>query len=279
MRIQKTALAAALGLTVIFSGTSAAKPRANSLISSETLASVGFRPVDTAAVKKMDISGDLTTGSTLEITNIHITDKDNDLLSLDKTVASPDKIKWYLVDNDADTPSGSPAAEGLTFTIPGNAGGKKIKVVYRIVTATGIPDTAHALNTVLLTTTSSGVGGDQAANGTISNKIKSVTIRVNNLSTPTMDENGTTDADTPVTGGTLEAVLACATTTPTADCAVDKYDFQWQIADAATPGTFTDLVNSHAAPDKYTLKGTDQNKIFRINVTPKTTKTISSTGK
>ncbi|ELC7952761.1 hypothetical protein RJR13_004745, partial [Salmonella enterica] len=181
MRIQNTALTVALGLTVILSGTSAATPRANSLISLETIPSVGFRPVDTTAAKKMDISGDLITGSKLDITNIYITDKDGDLISLDKMVASSDKIKWYLVDNDADIPSGSAAAEGLSFTIPGDAGGKKIKVVYRIVTATGTPDTAHALNTVLLTTASSGVGGDQAADGTISNKVKSVTIRVNNL--------------------------------------------------------------------------------------------------
>ncbi|EAA8999472.1 hypothetical protein RS429_004478 [Salmonella enterica] len=276
MRIQNTALTVALGLTVILSGTSAATPRANSLISLETIPSVGFRPVDTTAAKKMDISGDLITGSKLDITNIYITDKDGDLISLDKMVASSDKIKWYLVDNDADIPSGSAAAEGLSFTIPGDAGGKKIKVVYRIVTATGTPDTAHALNTVLLTTASSGVGGDQAADGTISNKVKSVTIRVNNLTVPTVEVNGTANADTPVTGGTLEAVLACATATPAADCSVDKYDFQWQIADAAAPSTFTDITSSHAESNKYTVKGTEQNKLFRVNVTPKTTKKKSS---
>lgn len=36
-----------------------------------------------------------------------------------------DDIKWYLVDNEAADPSGTPAATGTAFTIPADAGGKK----------------------------------------------------------------------------------------------------------------------------------------------------------
>ncbi|MGR2311414.1 two-partner-like secretion system exoprotein ZirU, partial [Salmonella enterica] len=95
-----------------------------------------------------------------------------DPLSLDK-MNNADDIKWYLVDNEAADPSGTPAATGTAFTIPADAGGKKIKIVYRIKTATGTPDSAFLPATVLLTSASSGVSGDSAADGTISNKLRS----------------------------------------------------------------------------------------------------------
>lgn len=78
--------------------------------------------------------------------------------------------------------------------------------------------------TVLLTSASSGVGGDSAADGTISNKLRSVTINVVNESgKPTDELNGTNDANTPVVGGTLEAVLNAATAA--AECEVSNYNF------------------------------------------------------
>lgn len=242
------------------------------MASSATPASVGHRPVATTDAKKIEVTGELTTGSTLQLDNVFFTDKENDPLALNK-MNNADDIKWYLVDNEAADPSGTPAATGRTFTIPADAGGKKIKIVYRIKTETGMPDSAFLPTTVLLTSSTSGVGGDSAADGTISNKLRSVTINVVNESgKPTDELNGTNDANTPVVGGTLEAALECATTAA-AECEVSNYNFTWQMADAATPDTFTDLNNTNAEKHKYIIKGTEQNKIFRVHVTPKTAKT------
>lgn len=241
------------------------------MASSATPASVGHRPVATTNAKKIEVSGELTTGSTLQIADVFIRDEDGDPLSLDK-MNNVDDIKWYLVDNEAADPSGTPAATGTAFTIPADAGGKKIKIVYRIKTATGTPDSAFLPATVLLTSASSGVSGDSAADGTISNKLRSVTINVVNESgKPTDELNGTNDANTPVVGGTLEAVLECAATAA-AECEVSNYNFTWQMADAGTPDKFTDLNNTNAEKHKYIIKGTEQNKLFRAHVTPKTTK-------
>ncbi len=249
-----------------------ANTRANDMASSATPASVGHRPVATTDAKKIEVTGELTTGSTLQLDNVFFTDKENDPLALNK-MNNADDIKWYLVDNEAADPSGTPAATGRTFTIPADAGGKKIKIVYRIKTQTGMPDSAFLPTTVLLTSATSGVGGDSAADGTISNKLRSVTINVVNESgKPTDELNGTNDANTPVVGGTLEAALECATTAA-AECEVSNYNFTWQMADAATPDTFTDLNNTNAEKHKYIIKGTEQNKIFRVHVTPKTAKT------
>ncbi len=74
--------------------------------------------------KKIEVSGELTTGSTLQIADVFIRDEDGDPLSLDK-MNNADDIKWYLVDNEAADPSGTPAATGTAFTIPADAGGKK----------------------------------------------------------------------------------------------------------------------------------------------------------
>ncbi len=239
--------------------------------SSATPASVGHRPVATANAKKLAVSGELMTGSTLQIADIFIGDEDGDVLSLDK-MNNIDDIKWYLVDNEATDPSGTPTATGTAFTIPADAGGKKIKIVYRIKTATGTPDSAFLPTTVLLTSASSGVGGDSATDGTISNKLRSVTIKVvNENNKPTPELNGTNDPNTPVVGGTLEAVLECATTAA-AECEASNYNFTWQMADAATPDQFNELNNTNAEKHKYIIKGTEQNKLFRVHVTPKTTK-------
>ncbi|HCC0887182.1 TPA: hypothetical protein M4K80_000623 [Salmonella enterica] len=270
MYFKRSLLALAICASVV-SVEAVANTRANDMTSSATPASVGHRPTAVKVEKKLVVSGELTTGSALEIKDVAIIDEDGDVLSLDK-MNNADDIKWYLVDNDADAPSGTPAATGTAFTIPADAGGKKIKIVYRIKTATGTPDSAHLPETVLLTTASSGVGGDLAANGTIANKLRSVNINVlNENNKPTLELNGTNDANTPVVGGTLEAVLECATTAA-AECEVGNYNFTWQMADAATPNAFTDLNNTNAEKHKYIIKGTQQNKLFRVHVTPKTTK-------
>ncbi|MGL8048361.1 hypothetical protein NA365_23380, partial [Salmonella sp. NW697] len=57
-----------------------------------------------------------------------------------------------------------------------------------------------------------------------------------------------------------------------AECEVSNYNFTWQMADAGTPDKFTDLNNTNAEKHKYIIKGTEQNKLFRVHVTPKTTK-------
>ncbi|EEA8821039.1 hypothetical protein GMF55_10835 [Salmonella enterica] len=260
MYFKKSLLALAICASVV-SVEAVANTRANDMASSATPASVGHRPVTTTNAKKIEVSGELTTGSTLQIADVFIEDEDGDPLSLDK------------MNNEAADPSGTPAATGTAFTIPADAGGKKIKIVYRIKTATGTPDSAFLPATVLLTSSSSGVGGDSAADGTISNKLRSVTINVVNESgKPTDELNGTNDANTPVVGGTLEAVLECAATAA-AECEVSNYNFTWQMADAGTPNKFTDLNNTNAEKHKYIIKGTEQNKLFRVHVTPKTTKT------
>ncbi|MIG38658.1 hypothetical protein AHW95_11340 [Salmonella enterica subsp. enterica] len=272
MYFKRSLLALAICASVV-SVEAVANTRANDMASSATLASVGHRPVATTNAKKIDVSGELTTGSTLKITDVFIEDQDGDGLSLDK-MNNADDIKWYLVDNEATDPSGAPAATGTTFTIPADAGGKKIKIVYRIKTATGTPDSAFLPATVLLTSASSGVSGDFAADGTISNKLRSVTIKVvNENNKPTPELNGTNDPNTPVVGGTLEAVLECAATAA-AECEVSNYNFIWQVADAATPDTFSELNNTNAEKHKYIIKGIEQNKLFRVHVTPKTTKAM-----
>lgn len=72
------------------------------------------------------MTGELTTGSTLQLDNVFFTDKENDPLALNK-MNNADDIKWYLVDDEAADPSGTPAATGTAFTIPADAGGKKLK--------------------------------------------------------------------------------------------------------------------------------------------------------
>lgn len=124
MYFKSSLLALAICASVI-SVEAVANTRANDMASSATPASVGHRPTPVVkAEKKLAVSGELTTGSTLQITDVFIEDKDGDVLSLDK-MNTADDIKWYLVDNEAADPSGTPAATGTAFTIPADAGGKK----------------------------------------------------------------------------------------------------------------------------------------------------------
>lgn len=121
---------------------------------------------------------------------------------------------------------------------------------------------------IILTLANSGVT-EGGADGTVSAKLAGVTIKVNG--TPTDELNGTTTAGTPIVGSTMVAELAC---TVTSDCAdpETKYNFQWQMDDATTPAGFTDLTDGDATSMTYTVKGDQQNKLFQVVVTPKTTK-------
>lgn len=276
--IKRTLLAVAISATLFSLEVSANNnARANGAISAPTAeASVGHRPVqdnrDSTTAAQVEVTGELTTGATLTLNNVVFTDKERDALDLDKMLASKDKIKWYLVSSDAEVPSGAPAGQGKEFIIPADAAGKKIKVVYRIMTVDGsLPDAAFLPSTVLLNTATSGVTAPGGGNtdGTISAKLAGVTIKVNG--TPTDELNGTTTAGTPIVGSTMVAELTCAVASDCADPET-KYNFQWQMADATTPDVFTDLTDADATSMTYTVKGTQQNKLFQVVVTPKTTK-------
>lgn len=103
------------------------------------------------------------------------------------------------------------------------------------------------------------MSGDSAADGTISNKLRSVTINVVNESgKPTDELNGTNDANTPVVGGTLEVVLNVP---PQRRLSVRSVIITLrQMADAGTPDRFTDLNNTNAEKHKYIIK-----ELSRIN--------------
>lgn len=279
--IKKTLLAVAISATLFSLEVSANNnARANGATSAPTAqVSVGHRPVqdnrDSTTAKQVTVTGKLLTGATLTLTDVAFSDNENDTLDLDKMVASPEKIQWYLVSSDAELPSGAPAGEGKTFTIPGDAAGKKIKLVYRIMTADGsLPDAAFLPSTVLLNTATSGVTDQNGgtSDGTINAKLTGVTIRVNG--TPTDELNGTTKAGTPIVGSTMVAELTCAVASDCADPET-KYTFQWQMADITAPDVFADI-NHVDYPDArsrtYTVKGNQQNKLFQVVVTPKTTK-------
>ncbi|ECN9267022.1 hypothetical protein ZL58_23760 [Salmonella enterica subsp. enterica serovar Typhimurium] len=238
---------------------------ANSVLSEPTPISVGHRPEPTTAVKKVTVTGSLTSGETLTITDIGITDVDGDLLALDRTTKT---AKWFLVDNDTSPLPSKSDGIGASFTIPPSAVGKKIKVEYQIMTAenTTIPDRAKDTTLVLLTTTTSGVTGGQADTGVITGKLTSVSIQVNK--TPTLDENGTDVAGTPIVGSTLTAALTCDASVDPSVCDVSGYDFQWQIAEAGTD-IFTDMTPVGGVPSQHQVQGNQQNKLFRVVVSPK----------
>ncbi|HCM1923241.1 TPA: hypothetical protein N3A35_003975, partial [Salmonella enterica subsp. salamae serovar 16:m,t:e,n,x] len=100
MYFKRSLLALAICASVV-SVEAVANTRANDMASSATPASVGHRPTPVVkAEKKLAVSGELTTGSPLQITDVFIEDEDGDLLSLDK-MNNADDIKWYLVDNEA----------------------------------------------------------------------------------------------------------------------------------------------------------------------------------
>lgn len=105
MYFKRSLLALAICASVV-SVEAVANTRANDMASSATPASVGHRPVATTNAKKIEVSGELTTGSTLQIADVFIRDEDGDPLSLDK-MNNADDIKWYLVDNEAADPSGT----------------------------------------------------------------------------------------------------------------------------------------------------------------------------
>ncbi|HGT6054140.1 TPA: ZirU family protein, partial [Escherichia coli] len=198
--------------------------------------------------------------------DIGMTDVDGDLLAMARTTQS---IKWYVIDNESSPLPVKPDGTGATFTIPAGAIGKKIIVEYHIMTDENStnPNQAKEKNQVLLTTATSGVTGGQADTGVITGKLTSVSIQVNK--TPTIDENGTDVAGTPIVGSILTATLTCDASVEVSACNVSNYDFQWQIAEAGTD-TFVDMTPVGGIPSQHQVQGDQQNKLFRVLVSPKT---------
>ncbi|WP_410705101.1 ZirU family protein [Citrobacter freundii] len=273
MRLKKTLLAISV-LTTLVSMNSMAAPRANSLVSDATVATVGHRPVATTSDKKLTVTGSLLTGETLKITDVAFTDSDaGDETKLDLT-SMTDNIEWFIVENDTSALA-TASGKGLTFTIPGTATGKKIKVRYRILTdkKTTNPYEAMEQTVVLLTTTTSGVEGPGSADGTVAGKLTSVTLKAEG--TPTVELNGTATAGTPIVGKKITAELTCPASVDTKACSPESYNFQWQIADNGS-STWTNITPTGGAAHEHVVQGDQQNKLFRVEVSPKTATPPSS---
>lgn len=250
--------------------------RANGAVSESTLPSVGHRPIAVTTGKSLSVSGKLVTGEKLTIDKIFITDADGDTgddagtageASLSKT-----DVKWYLVKGNAapvlltDTDNND-----KTMTLPADTAGGKIEVAYTVKTLTGVPDVAKEEARVTLTPANSGVTVPPGGNvdGTVSAKLAGVTIEVTNVKTPTPDINGEgVTADTPVVGATLEAKLDCAAES---NCSVGEYNFKWSMADAGTTA-FSEITPVGTEAHKHIIQGNQQNKIFKVEVSPITTK-------
>ncbi|HGT6054099.1 TPA: ZirU family protein [Escherichia coli] len=264
MRIKKLLLT--ISILSLCSTEVLANSHTNSVLSDSTLVSVGHRPVATTDIIKLTIKGNLATGDILTITNIGITDVDGDLLALNKTTQT---VKWYVIDNESSPLPAKSDGTGTTFTIPADAIGKKIKVEYQIMTDDNLtnPYQAKEKTQVLLTTATSGVTGGQADTGVITGKLTAVSIQVNK--NPTIDENGTDIAGTPIVGSILTATLTCDTSVEASVCDVSNYDFQWKIAEAGTDN-FVNMSPVGSIPSQHEVQGNQQNKLFRVLVSPKT---------
>lgn len=276
MNYKKTIIALAV-VSSIASINVAAAPRANELTSQNTLASVGFRPTQNNAgsdAEQVVITGDLVAGSSLLLTDVNITDKDGDSISINKMEPN---IEWYLVDSEgANLDNLNPSGTGSKFDIPASAAGKKIMLKYVIRTATGTPDEAHKPNVVFIKKSTSGVGGGGAENGEIVDKLKAISITVENPpGTPSKELNNADNPETPVVGSTLVASLECATTALD-ECDTSKYTFQWQIADntGTASRNFADITN--ATNHQYTVEPNQQDKLFRVHVKPKAITTLKN---
>lgn len=268
MHLKKTLLAISV-LTSMVSLNTMAAPRANSLISDATIAAVGHRPVATTQDKKLSVTGTLLTGETLKITDVFFTDPDaGDETKLDLASMAAD-IEWFIVDNESAALT-TATGKGLTFTIPGTATGKKIKVRYRILTdkKTTLPFEAMDQTIVLLTTTTSGVEGPGSSDGTIAGKLTSVVLKTEG--TPTTDLNGTVTEGTPIVGKKITAELTCPSAVDAKACTPDSYNFKWQIADNGS-NSWTDFTPVGGDAHEHVVQGNQQNKLFRVEVSPKVT--------
>lgn len=231
---------------------------AYAVVSTATPASVGFKPVST---NNVTASGALGPGQAIALTSFGLTDTDGDLLDTNETMKS---VKWYILEGSTKTDLGSQGDH--TITIPADAAGKKLGLKYTVKTLTGTPDTAHQETDIILTVSNGGGitgggGGGEIGRGSA---VDPTAVAISFNASPTDELNGTT-ANVPVVGTTLTADLTCVAGT---SCEESDFDYQWKVADAATPDQLSDIAS--ATGKTYTLLNTDQNKVFVVDVVAKT---------
>ncbi|MCW6569832.1 ZirU family protein, partial [Yersinia ruckeri] len=227
-------------------------------VSTATPASVGFKPVASGSVSA---SGALGPNQTITLTTVGFTDNDGDLLDTTETLKT---VQWYLLDGTTQTTLGGPG--DVSVALPGDSAGKKLGVKYTVKTLTGTPSSAHRETDIILTIAngggiSGGGGGGEIGRGAA---VDPTTVAVTFTSSPSDELNGTQDRTVPVVGTTLTADLTCVAGT---SCDDTDFTYQWKVADATTPGTLTDITS--ATGKTYTLTGTDQNKVFVVDVVAK----------
>lgn len=229
---------------------------AYAVVSTATPASVGHRPVATGSITA---TGALGPGQTITVNDFGITDSDGDLIDATETMKT---VQWYIMDGANKTNLG--AAGSATATLPADAAGKKLGIKYTVKTLTGMPKDAYTETDIILTTANGGGVTGGGADGEIGGgaAVDPTSVAITFTSSPTDEINGTTSA-VPVAGvTTLTADLTCVAGT---SCAEGDFTYQWKVADAATPGTLTDITG--ATGKTYTLEKTDQNKVFVVDVT------------
>lgn len=231
---------------------------AYAVVSTATPASVGHKPVASGSVTA---TGALGPGQTVTLTNFGFTDIDGDLIDATETMKT---VQWYIMDGGTKTDLG--AAGSATATIPADATGKKLGLKYTIKTLTGSPSEANDETDIILTASNGGGVTGGGADGELGRgtAVDPTAVAVTFTSAPTDAVNGTTTV-VPIAGVTvLTSDLTCVAGT---SCEEGDFTYQWKVADAATPGTLTDVAG--ATGKTYTLAKTDQNKVFVVDVNVK----------
>ncbi|EHM1654542.1 hypothetical protein KDR40_004871 [Salmonella enterica subsp. enterica serovar Saintpaul] len=230
------------------------------VVSTATPASVGHRPV---ASGNVTATGALGPGQTVTVTDFGFTDIDGDPIDATETMKT---VQWYILDGSSKTDLGNAGDDSVT--IPTNATGKKLGLKYTIKTSTGMPDEAHTETDIILTTSNGGGVTGGGADGELGRgaAVDPTAVAVTFTSTTTDEINGTTNV-VPVAGvTTLTADLTCVAGT---SCDDSDFTYQWKVADAATPGTLTNVAG--ATNKTYMLDKADQNKVFVVDVNVKKT--------
>ncbi|MEG0422863.1 MAG: ZirU family protein [Hafnia sp.] len=235
---------------------------AYAVVSVATPASVGHKPVASGNVTS---TGALGPGQTVTLVDFGFTDTDGDLIDSTETMKT---VQWYIMDGTTKTDLG--AAGSAAAMIPADATGKKLGLKYTIKTISGSPKEANAETDIILTVSNGGNISGGGSGGEIGrgSAVDPTAVAVTFTSAPTDAANGTTTV-VPIAGVTvLAAGLTCVAGT---SCDDADFTYQWKVADAATPNTLTDVAG--ATGKTYTLTKTDQNKVFVVDVSVKSTVT------
>lgn len=231
---------------------------AYAVVSSATPVAVGHRPVATGNISA---TGALGPGQAVTVTNFGFTDTDGDLIDATETMKT---VQWYILDGANKTDLGKAGDDSVT--IPNDAAGKKLGIKYTVKTLTGLPKDAYTETDIILTVANGGGVTGGGADGEIGRGAAQnpTAVAVTFTSAPTDERNGTTNV-VPIAGvTTLTADLTCVAGT---SCDETDFTYQWKVADAATPGTLTDVTG--ATGKTYALEKTDQNKVFVVDVNVK----------